>query len=244
MSRSITRVEILRYSPSRRVRGRILAGVIVIVAMCALCWIAWSRGAAEAASLQEQLRALELVHQGTEEEVGALEQQVMNLRKGAEIDAAAAAEARSDLARARSEVSRLEQEVSLFESLIDSSVKTRGLVIHEFLILDSGSAAAGHYRYRIVLLQRAQRHVELTGSATMSIVGMLDGKERRFELPELGPNEADRFRPLKLTYFQVIEGDIALPKGLLPQRITVTADIKTGKPQRIQRSFDWVVEEK
>jgi len=244
MSRSVTRVEILRYSPSHRVRRRIALVIAAFFAVAILCWIAWFRGAQGATLAKQELQALELVHRNLVEQTNGLEQQLTNLRKGAEIDAAAAKQARLDVARARSEIARLEQEVSLYQSLIDSSVSTKGLVIHQATVSLSHPASPGRYRYRIVLLQRSQRHVELTGMATMSIVGVLEGRERRFDLSQLGVPEADSLRPLNLIYFQVLEGEIVLPEGLAPHRMIVKAEIKTGKPQKVERSFDWVVEEK
>ncbi|MBP1688753.1 MAG: hypothetical protein H6Q33_4896, partial [Deltaproteobacteria bacterium] len=44
-------------------------------------------------------------------------------------------------------------------------------------------------------------------------------------------------------YFQTLEGDFSLPEGFQPLQVRVRAEIKAGRPQQAERTFDWTVVE-
>jgi hypothetical protein len=182
----------------------------------------------------EDVQALLVKHR---DELESLRQQVITLRKGAEIDRAAASEVRSQAAIAQGNIVRLEQEIELFKSITDASIRTKGVELHSFELFEGESDNS--FKYRVVFLQRAQKHATIKGNLTLEISGTDDGIPRKLALTALAPvpapGPAGRLE-LNFVYFQMIEGDITLPAGFVPVRIRAEVGCRS---QRIDRSFEW-----
>ena len=185
----------------------------------------------------EDVQALQAKHR---DELGSLRQQVITLRKGAEIDRAAASEVRSHATVAQANIVRLEQEVELFKSITDASVHTKGLALHSFELLQGKSDGA--FKYRVVFLQRAQKHATIKGHLTLEVSGTDDGIPRTLALtaltPDPKPGQGGRLE-LNFVYFQMVEGDITLPAGFVPAFVRIRAEVSGARSQRIDRSFEW-----
>lgn len=179
--------------------------------------------------LEAQVRA-------ARDELKALEQQLATARAAVVVERAAASQVRSELSKAQATADRLARESELYRSLMDSSVRTRGLTLHKLEIRPSKAARA--FGYRITLLQRAQRHVELQGTLVLSLKGIRDGKPQTVSGKQLGPVAGERI-PLRLIYFQTLEGEIQLPEGFEPEQIRLVLDIVKGRPQKLDFVREW-----
>ena len=225
-----TRVEVLRYDPARRNAFRVGAFACAVALLAAAFWIGRLSTAADAAS--GSLGELEADIRSKADEIRALEQQVANLQAASGIETAASSQVRSELSHAQAEVDRLSREGELYRSLMDSSVRTRGLTLHQFEIRSAGKA--GVFRYQVTFMQRAQKHTELAGKFSLAVKGVQKGKV--VVLPLAG-------QPLKLLYFQVLEGEFRLPEGFIPQGVRIVAELAKGRPQRLETTKDWMVDE-
>lgn len=189
----------------------------------------------------EDVQALLIKHR---DELESLRQQVITLRKGAEIDRAAASELRSQAVIAQRNIVRLEQEIALFKSITDASIRTKGVALHSFELLKGKNDSS--FRYRAVFLQRAQKHAAIKGHLTLEVTGMDGGKPRALALAALAPvpepGPAGKLE-LNFVYFQMIEGDITLPAGFVPVSVRIRAEVSGARSQRIDRSFGWHVVE-
>lgn len=225
-----TRVEILRYDPARRTALRVSAFACAIALLAVAFWMGRSSSTSDTAS--GSLGELEADVRSKADEIRVLEQQVANLQAASGIETAASSQVRSELSRAQAEVDRLSREGELYRSLMDSSVRTRGLTVHQFELRSAGKP--GIFRYRITFMQRAQKHTELAGKFSLAVKGVQKGKI--VLLPLAG-------QPLKLLYFQVLEGELRLPDGFSPQGVRIVAELSKGRPQRFETNKDWTVEE-
>lgn len=230
------RVEVRRYHPMRRLLTRvaILAAALILLAVSHLSGrlATAPRVAGEAmgvAELEAQVRA-------ARDELRVGQQQLATAQAAVAVERAAASEVRSDLSRAQATADRLARESELYRSLMDSSVRTRGLTLHKLDVRPLG--VEGTFGYRITLLQRAQRHVELQGTLSLSLKGRQDGKAAVLPGSRLGPGAAERI-PLRLLYFQVLEGELRLPEGFEPEQLRIVLDIVKGRPQKLDYLRDW-----
>ena len=224
------RVEVLRYDPRRRSMARL---AIVLGAVLALMVAFWTGrhsvgGEASATSVGE----LEAELRARADEVRILEQQVANLQAAAGIGSAATAQLRSTLSETQASVERLSREGELYRSLMDTSVRTRGLSLHRLEI--RRGATQGSFVYRVTLLQRAQKHVQLIGKLVVTVKGVRGGKPASVELPS---------QPLDMLYFQTVEGRFRLPDGFEARTVRVGAEAGKGKPQKIESTQDWKLAE-
>jgi hypothetical protein len=96
----------------------------------------------------------------------------------------------------------------------------------------------GAFSYRITLLQRAQHHVELQGTITLSVRGKRKGKAETLSGKYLGPVGIDRV-PLRFLYFQILEGELQIPEGFEPEQIRMMLDIVKGRPQKLDFVREW-----
>lgn len=230
------RVEIRRYHPLRRLLARfaILAAALLLLAVSHISGrlATAPRVADEAmgvAELEAQVRA-------ARDELRVARQQLATAQAAVAVERAAASEVRSDLSRAQATADRLARESELYRSLMDSSVRTRGLTLHKLEVRPSGAERT--FEYRITLLQRAQRHAELQGTLSLSLKGRQDGKAAVLSGSRLGPGAVER-TPLRLLYFQVLEGELRLPEGFEPEQLRIVLDIVKGRPQKLDYLRDW-----
>lgn len=240
-SRARERVEVRRYDPSRRLAYRLalaVAALLLLAGAFALGRFSMAPGPAEPGASRGELEA-ELRSRGDELEM--LEQQLANLQAAARIEREAVATVRADLAESQATVERLGREVELFRSLMDGSARTRGVEVYRLDI--QPGAAPLEFRYRVTLLQRAQKHAELGGSLRFAVEGVQGGKPRTLGGAELAmPGGAERL-PLKMLYFQVLDGTWRLPDGFEPRRVRILVDITKGRPQKLDLRRDWKVGE-
>lgn len=229
------RVEIHRYDPARRLLVRCATGLLII-ALLALSHVTGRlAGAPRTADDAVSVAELEAQVRASTDEIRGLEQQLATAQAAVAVERAAASEVRSDLSRAQASADRLAREADLYRSLMDSSVRTRGLTLHKLELHPTNSSRI--FSYRITLLQRAQRHVELQGTLALSLKGRRNGKSEVLAGKQLGA-AADRM-PVRLLYFQVLEGEVQLAEGFAPEQIRLVLDIVKGRPQRLDYLRDW-----
>jgi len=184
------RVEVVRFDPRRRRLIRAAFGLLIATAI-AVSFHAGRRSGGDGAGapigeLEAELRA-------RSDEVRILGQQVSNLQAAAAIGSEATAQLRSTLSETQATVERLSREGELYRSLMDTSVRTKGLTLHRLEI--RRGAQPGDFLYRVTLLQRAQKHVQFSGELILVVKGVRDGKPASVELPA---------RPLDMLYFQTV----------------------------------------
>lgn len=222
------RVEVTRYDPRRR---RLLRGLLALtLALAVLLAFVAGRHFASPEGAGRSVGELEAELRSRIDEVRILEQQVANLQAAAAIGAAATAQLRSTLSETQATVERLSREGELYRSLMDSSVRTKGLTLHRLEIRATG--APGEFVYRATLLQRAQKHVRLTGKFSVEVRGIRKGKAAIVTLPA---------KPLDLLYFQTVEDEFRLPDGFEARTVRLSAEAGKGRPQKLDVMQDWKI---
>jgi hypothetical protein len=235
------RVEVLRYNPYKRLFRRALAIVVALAVAMMIFW-AGSRGAgqrlpgedAETVALASRIHALE-------DEIQSLKQTVTNLETALEIERTASSAIRSELAAEKAQAGRLQTELEVYQSLMDTSIRTKGLGVHRFELSKSASADVVHYR--LTLLQRAPGKVQLTGTISLTVKGLQGGQSRVLKLAQMSSTgQPDQLR-LQLVYFQTYEGDLRLPEGFTPNEVRIVAVVTKGRPQKLDVVKEWKLEE-
>jgi len=169
----------------------------------------------------------------------AARQELANAQAGLEIERRASAGVREDLAQAQLRIGQLEQEAELYRSLLDSSIRRSGLSLHTLQVL--AADGDGSFRFRIVLVQKARNFVDIAGSLRLSLNGREAGAKRVLAYPEIGIPRGVHALPVRLRYFQVIEGRLEIPSGFEPETVLVEVDIVEGGRQRLRERRDWQV---
>jgi hypothetical protein len=131
----------------------------------------------------------------------------------------------------QSQIARLNQDLSFYRGLVqpDSVIHVK---VQQMQIVPE--AAPGHYRLKFVLMQTGKPDKEVTGNATISIDGLLQGKPTSLSFGQVAPNRrvtlAYSFR-----YFQDYDEPIQVPPRFEPTRLGI--EIHNGKDRDLSHSF-------
>jgi len=135
----------------------------------------------------------------------------------------------------QSQIARLNQDLSFYRGLVqpDSSVHVK---VQQMQIVPESSA--GTYRLKFVLMQTGKPEKEVTGSVSLVLDGLLDGKPVTLTYAELSPNHhlslAYSFR-----YFEDYDEIVQLPAHFEPTRVGVEIHAGRDAAHSFRQAFVW-----
>src|SRR5690554_2381960 len=168
------------------------------------------------------------------QQVDALEQRVTTLARSDQISREANRELQRALAEREEEVAGLRAEVAFYERFVGSTAQRRGLTVHE-LNLRPGEGRVWHFA--ATLTQNLDRGQASEGGVTLAIEGTRNGRLEQLGWADL--RQQDEAPPVAYSfkYFQQVQGDVVLPDGFTPVRVTVRAAPDRGSA--VEQSFPW-----
>jgi hypothetical protein len=134
----------------------------------------------------------------------------------------------------QSQIARLNQDLSFYRGLVQPDPSVHVKVQQMQIVPES----PGTYHLKFVLMQTGKPEKEVSGSATMVIDGLLEGKPTILTYAEVSPNHhvslAYSFR-----YFQDYDEIVQLPAHFEPTRVGV--EIHTGRDttRSFRQAFVW-----
>lgn len=131
----------------------------------------------------------------------------------------------------------LRRELSFYQKVMAPELEEEGFTIESLNI--EGTNSTNFFRFALVVMQRDKRKNYVKGQARLALLGSLSGKPQRLDLLELA-SLGDKVE-FSFKYFDVIEGEVVLPEGFVPEKVVVNtqlAEAKWGKGS-LQRTFDW-----
>ena len=169
-----------------------------------------------------------------------LERQLADIKLSQVVDRDANESLRQTIKSLRDQLSAAQEEVLFYRQLMAPSQAQRGLHI-EKLELNPGQTA-NEINYRLLLTQVVERHDWASGVVTVDVAGSWDNEQVVLPLTEL--TKLDSYPlPFRFRYLQDFTGVLTLPDGLTPERVIVTAATPGKKGKRIQKTFNWTLEE-
>lgn len=169
-----------------------------------------------------------------QEQVEALEQRVTTLARSDQISREANRELQGALAEREEQVAGLRAEVAFYERFVGSTAQRRGLSVHE-LQIRQGEGRVWHFA--ATLTQNLDRGQASEGGLTLAIEGSRNGRLEQLEWSDL--RQHDEAPPVEYSfkYFQQVEGDVVLPDGFIPVRVTVR--VAPARGDAVEQSFPW-----
>ncbi|MES9903073.1 MAG: DUF6776 family protein [Sedimenticola sp.] len=132
----------------------------------------------------------------------------------------------------------LTQELSLLKRIVSSSVTTEGLYVQGFKL--EKIVGADRYRYRFTISQALKDAGLATGWIYLGVAGERGEESVTLPLQELAKEGGKRLK-MRFRHFQDVSGEIDLPKGFLPQSITVDIKPTNKKLPPLKKRFDWLL---
>ena len=238
MSRGISslRMKVVAHRPLRNAVMLLIGLAVVIGVGFAGYWF----GRGELGAAATAIIGTTSENASAEQRVVELERKLADIQLSQVVDGDASESLRQTIKSLRDELSASQDEVLFYRQLMAPSEAQRGLRV-EKLELSPGANPA-EVKYRLLLTQVSDKNDWASGTVTVDIVGTSANEQVVLPLTEMTQVES---YPLafKFRYFQDFTGTLAIPEGLKPEQIVVTAATSGKDGKRVQKTFSWTLEE-
>ncbi|MDI9237627.1 hypothetical protein QLQ15_01720 [Lysobacter sp. LF1] len=220
--------------PPTRVPDRtaILAAVVAVAMLFGL-WGVW-RVLSPSRSPTGQIEDSRREARGQQRELEQLQQRVATLTRSDQISRDANRDLQSTLAERDEEIAGLRADVAFYERLVGSTAQRRGLTVHALKLQPQNNTA---WHFTTTLTQNLNRGAVSTGQLSLTLEGTRGGKLEKLAWADLRQQPNAPGLAYSFKYFQQVEGDIFLPEGFTPVRVSVRLVPRAGAP--IEESFTW-----
>ena len=234
-------LRVVPHRPWLRVLYVFITVLITASAAVGAYYFGFKQGMAEQEAALAQISSLSSELDSKSAALRAAEQELANIRLGAEVDRQSSEDVRQELIALKEQLAALEADNSFYRNLMAPTENKRGLTFGAIELSDTDSGRTYHYKF--VMQQLATNHELLNGSLEVVVVGKQNDLEARYYLSDLSSSVSDKTVKLRFKYFQTIEGDLVLPVGFDPERIELTARSTGKNAVTIEKRFGWLVEE-
>ena len=161
----------------------------------------------------------------------------MHLERNAKIDKQVTKDLKNEFVRLQNEFYKLKGELEFYQGIMASTQDSKGLNVQGMRLETLGEKNA--YRYRLILTNVTKNDRLATGVAKITLEGESGGKVVKYEISELAASSDARLE-FEFKNFKRLEGNIMLPDGFNPLRITVELSSKDNRKKIIEKTFDWL----
>jgi hypothetical protein len=197
-------------------------------------WGLWQVWAPASGDPRAQLASSKRANSQLQDELEQLHQQVATLTRSDQISRDANRDLQGALADRDEEIAGLRADVAFYERLVGATAQRRGLSVHALRLQPQNGPA---WHFTSTLTQNLNRGAVSDGTLTLAIEGTRDGKLQRLAWGDLRQQPGAPGVGYSFKYFQQVEGDVFLPPGLTPVKITVRLQPRSGAA--IEQSFSW-----
>lgn len=169
-------------------------------------------------------------------ELEQLRQRVATLGRSDAISRQANRDLQSALAERDEEISGLRADVAFYERLVGATGQRRGLTVHA-LKMQPQDGAPSAWHFTTTLTQNLNRGAVSAGRLSLALEGTRNGKLEKLAWSDLRQQADAPGAAYSFKYFQQVEGDVFVPAGLTPVRVTVRLTPQSGAA--VEQSFSW-----
>ena len=218
----------------RRWRGIAIAALVTLLG--ALGWIGWQASRSDSgpmdAAAQLTDRDRRLAEQSTV--IGELQQRIATLSRSDQISREANRALQGTLAQRDEEIAELRADIGFYERFVGGTGQRRSLSVHDLALEPQGSQT---WRWRTTLMQNLERSLVNRGQLRLAVEGSAAGRLQRLSWAQLRQQADAPGQSYSFKVFQELEGEILLPPGFRPARVTVRLQPQSGAA--VERSFAW-----
>jgi hypothetical protein len=211
-------------------RGHALAWATIALFVLALAFGAWGLWKVLAPAPDDARARL----QAQQARIAGLEQQAVILQRSDQISRDANRDLQRTLAERDEEIASLRADIAFYERFVGSTAQRHGLGVHALQLRDEGGRA---WHFTATLTQNASRDATNRGTLVLSVEGSRNGRMQHLDWAALRQQPDPPGVAYSFKYFQQVEGDILLPAGLQPIRVTARLVPQRGEP--VEQSFTW-----
>jgi hypothetical protein len=187
-----------------------------------------ARRTAPAAVDQRQLRSLRA-------QIDDLQQQLVNLQRGDQVNEVATRSLRGTLAQREEEINGLRADLGFYSRLVGGDAQHQGLKLQEVKL--QPIAGSRGWNLTLSLTQSTRRDDAITGNALVSVEGLRANKVVQLDWSALGDAAQKDGLPFRFMYFQQLHGTIVLPADFRPTRLRIS--IQPAGDEPVTRTVAW-----
>lgn len=217
----------------------ILALVVVAIVIIGYSLYEYGRFSAGYDSMEAgEEHAVLLTHVGElEENIDDLREQKAVLERAAQIERKAYDELDTTLKVLQAEILELKGELAFYRGIVSPKDAAHGLHLQRFRVEPSGQTNG--FQYKVILTQVLKNDRSATGVIRIKIVGTQGDQPRVLDLSQVTEKAVKELK-YRFRYFQSLEGELTLPSGFTPQRVTVSVVPKDRRRKDpFEKTFDW-----
>ena len=172
-----------------------------------------------------------------EESIDQLREEKAVLERAAQIERKAYDELDTTLKVLQAEILELKGELAFYRGIVSPKDAAHGLHLQRFSVEPNGQTNG--YQYKVILSQALKNDRSATGLIRIKIVGMQADQPKVLDLSQVTEKAVKELK-YRFRYFQSLEGELTLPSGFTPQRVTVSVvprDKSSKEP--FEKTFDW-----
>jgi hypothetical protein len=162
------------------------------------------------------------------------QQRIATLTRSDQISREANRDLQGTLAERDEEIAGLRADVAFYERFVGATGQRRGLTVHELRLQPLAGQA---WHFTATLTQNLNRGAVSDGRVALSVEGTRAGKLQRLSWAELRQQPSAPGLDYSFKYFQQVEGDLMLPPGFAPLRVSVQLTPRGGAA--VEQSFAW-----
>jgi hypothetical protein len=228
------KMEVRSYTPKRRAWVIGAMGVGVVLVLYAIFELGrYEAGFRVIDSVRGALTASSRIRD-LEAENARLHQQLAAADVAARVDREGYKQVQRSLGDMQSQIARLNQDLSFYRGLVQPDASVHVKVQQMQIVPES----PGTYHLKFVLMQTGKPEKEVTGSASMLVDGLLEGKPVTLTYAELSPSHhislAYSFR-----YFEDYDEVVKLPAHFEPTRVGVEIHAGRDTTHSFKQAFVW-----
>jgi len=191
-----------------------------------------------------QLKHLQLERETLASRIAELENRNHNLvQRNAHLDGSSKIErdayelANQELVRLQQELLAQKEELVFYRGIVSPKTAALGVNLQSFEMRKKNSQ--NQYSYKMILTKNGKSTQKIRGSTNVVIRGEKNGTVSELKLSDLRLENAGKDTKFTFRYFQVFEGDIAIPEGFEPFEVEIGIKPTTKKVKSFSETISW-----
>ncbi|WJG08919.1 DUF6776 family protein [Aliiglaciecola sp. LCG003] len=215
---------------------------LLLIVIAVVAYLAFHYGNTHYTQQQQKINTLGQTVQNLSADNQRLTTQLNILGVEIEVQRLAAQKSQETITNGLNREAQLRQELLFYQRVMAPELQQEGFIIEAFELKKSLSDNA--YRFELVLMQQEKIKNLVKGTIEVTIVGSENGKPQQYNLADLLTHSSVGLN-FSFKYFQILEGELIVPKSFSPEKVQVKAQVYQFKRKRgeLEKSFDWNIDQ-
>jgi len=160
-----------------------------------------------------------------------------DLVRVAEIERGAYELANQELVRLQQQLLEQKEELAFYRGIVSPNDAELGVNLQTFEVRKKNNQ--NHFSYKMILTKNGKSTIKVRGDTSILIRGEKEGDVSVMKISDLALEKSPPNTKFAFRYFQVFEGDIALPDGFKPFEVEIGIKPTTKKVESFSETISW-----